>query len=166
MDKEVRARLRSGDLDRFDAHNNMVQMYQGLAQECTEQYRDFVSTVLQTQGQPVLWHCTAGKDRAGFAAAILLRLLGVPQETVVEDYMLSADYADRRQFAMFLLQLFRGRKGASVIQPLLTVQREWIEASFEAIDDRWGSFDQYSAQALALSPGDIVQLRRLLLDTA
>jgi protein-tyrosine phosphatase len=165
MAQEFRSRLISRDYRGFDPLESITRMYQSFATECSKQYQRFVHTVLEAQGQPVLWHCTAGKDRAGFAAAILLRLLDVPQETVIEDYMLSADYADRKELVIFLLKLARGQKGLSVIQPLLTVHRKWIEASFRAIDDRWGSFAEYTDQALALSLDDIAQLQRLLLDT-
>ena len=51
-----------------------------------------MDNLLEAKGQPLLFHCTAGKDRTGFAAAITLRLLGVPEETILEDYLLSNDY--------------------------------------------------------------------------
>ena len=166
MAREFRSRLVHRDYRGFDPFENITQMYQSFALECDRQYKRFIHAVLEARGRPLLWHCTAGKDRAGFAAAILLRVLGVPQETIVEDYMLSAGHADRKQVLMFLLKLARGENGVRVIQPLLTVHQKWIEASFRAIDDRWGSFAEYSAQALALSLNDMAQLQRLLLDTA
>jgi protein-tyrosine phosphatase len=71
-----------------------------LAEEAAADYRTMVNDgiglvleVLRTVGddkcQPVLFHCTAGKDRTGIAAALLLRVLGVPDETVIYDYLLS-----------------------------------------------------------------------------
>jgi protein-tyrosine phosphatase len=163
MAQEFRSRLVSRDFRDFDPSETITGMYRGLAIDCTDLLRSFVHTVLQAEGKPLLWHCTAGKDRAGLASAILLRLLGVPQETVIEDYMLSAEHADRKRVLMFLLRLVRGREGRDIIQPLLTVHREWIEAAFRSIDDRWGSFEEYSVKGLDLSPVDIAQLGRLYL---
>ncbi|MDE2716446.1 MAG: tyrosine-protein phosphatase [Chloroflexota bacterium] len=50
-------------------------------------------------GLPVLVHCNAGKDRAGIAAAFVLDICGVPRETIIEDYGLTARYLVRRYYA-------------------------------------------------------------------
>ena len=44
---------------------------------------------METDKTPLMFHCTAGKDRAGFAAALFLAALGVERETIIEDYMLT-----------------------------------------------------------------------------
>jgi len=105
-----------------------------------------------------------GKDRAGLAAAILLRLLGVQHDAMVKDYLLSAKYADQRRSLIMLLRLTRGKEVAENVQTFMRVQKEWIEAAFRTIDLHWGSFETYSHDALKLSGEQINQLRDNLLD--
>jgi len=162
--KELRAAIQTNKLQYFDPLEKMGEWYQVLAVENVDQYKCFIHAVLKAQGAPVLWHCTAGKDRAGLAAAILLRLLGVYQDVVVKDYLLSAKYADQRKSLILLLRLTRGKEVAENVQMFMRVQKEWIEAAFRAIDLHWGSFETYSHDALELSGEQINQLRHNLLE--
>lgn len=162
--KELRAAIQTNKFQYFDPFEKMGEWYQVLAVENVDQYKCFIHAVLKAQGAPVLWHCTAGKDRAGLAAAILLRLLGVHQDAVVKDYLLSAKYADQRRSLIMLLRLTRGKEVAENVQIFMRVQKEWIEAAFRAIDLHWGSFETYSHEALDVSGEQINQLRHNLLD--
>jgi len=139
-------------------------MYQLLATEHTSQYRQFVQAVLAAEGKPVLWHCTAGKDRTGVGAAIILRLLGVADEIIINDYLLSRKYVDQLRRLKLFLRITRGKKAVEIVNTLLLVDRSWIQAAFETIDKQWGSFDQYVSEVLDLTAGDIAQLRGTLLD--
>ena len=138
--------------------------YQELAVGHVIPYRQFIQGVLNAQGAPVLWHCTAGKDRTGFAAAILLRILGVSQDIVEDDYLLSAKYADQRKVLIWMLRLSRGKEAAETIQTFFQVQKEWIRAAFQAINAHWGDFESYSYEALGLTASQVSQLRDQLLE--
>ena len=143
----------------------MLAANRQFADEFTPQFAQFMRTVLEAQGRPVLWHCTAGKDRAGYAAAILLRVLGVPEQVVLDDYALSKQYTlDARSRDLMLLRLFKGQAVADKVAILLGVERPWLQAAFDEIDRRWGSFDQYIAAGLQLSPEEVSTLRRQLLE--
>jgi protein-tyrosine phosphatase len=161
---ELRTAIQNREYQDFDPSEKMREWYQELAVGHVGQYRQFIHGVLNAQGAPVLWHCTAGKDRTGFAAAILLRILGVKQEIVEEDYMLSAKYADQRKALIWMLRLSRGKEAAKIIQTLFQVQKQWIEAAFQAIDVQWGDFKTYSHEALGLSTSQVDQLRDSLLE--
>ena len=52
-----------------------------------QEYKSFFEMLMETDRTPLMFHCTAGKDRAGFAAALFLAALGVERETIIEDYM-------------------------------------------------------------------------------
>ena len=143
----------------------MEQANRQFANEFTPQFRQFIHEVLDANGAPVLWHCTAGKDRTGFAAAILLRILGVPQDIVMQDYMASKALAlESRKNQIRMLRLFKGDETADKIAVLLGVEQSWLEAAFAQIDATWGSFDNYVAQGLQLSPADIGRLKENLLE--
>lgn len=162
---EISERIETDNFDGFDPGRVMIQANRQFADEFTPQFRQFVHTVLDAQGAPVLWHCTAGKDRTGFAAAILLRILGVPQDTVMTDYMASRQPAlEARNKELMMLRLFKGEDVAGKIAVLLGVEQDWLEAGFEEIDATWGSFDKYVSNGLQLSAADIQQLRDNLLE--
>lgn len=163
MNKEIRSRIYARKYDELDSAALMRNAYSQFAVEFLEEFRQVVQTILAAEGKPVLWHCSAGKDRTGFAAAILLRLLGVSEEIVMEDYLLSNKYVDLRRGQMILLRLLRGQGAVDLVRPLLTVRADWLEASFQAVLDTWGTFEQYAAEGLNLSSGDINQLKSYLL---
>jgi protein-tyrosine phosphatase len=161
---DVMARIESGDFDGFDPEAAMMEANRQFANVFTPQISQFVRTVLDADGAPVLWHCSAGKDRTGFAAAVLLRILGVPQETVMQDYMASLEPAlASRRNQLLLLGLFKGQDAADTLQVMMGVQEAWLEAAFTEIDATWGSFDNYVHDGLGLSDTDIERLKSSLL---
>ena len=162
---EVMERIETGNFEGFDANQSMLQANRQFADEFTPQFRTFIHTVLDADGAPVVWHCSAGKDRTGFAAAILLRILGVPQETVIQDYMASNEPAlEARSNQLRMLKLFKGEETAEKIAVLMGVEEAWLAAGFEEIDATWGNFDKYVANGLQLSAADIQRLRDNLLE--
>lgn len=164
MVAEIMQRIESGDFGDMDPGGMMLDANRQFAREFTPQYREFARTVQAANGEPVLWHCTAGKDRAGFAAAILLRILGVPEDIVMQDYMASEDHAlEARKFQMLLLRLFKGQVAADKMAIFMGVEEAWLRAAFDEIDASWGGFDNYVRDGLGLSDADLEQLRNRLL---
>ena len=163
---EIMARIESGNFDGFDPNALMLEGNRQFASTFTPQFTQFLQTVLAANGAPVLWHCSAGKDRTGFAAAILLRILGVPQDVVMQDYMASKQHAlAARKSQLMLLRLFKGEEAADKLTVLLGVDESWLNAAFERIDASWGSFDNYVHAGLGLTEADVAQLRATLLTT-
>jgi protein-tyrosine phosphatase len=163
MVQEVSRRLKTGRFAGFDADAEMAEAYRQFATTFVEQYRQFMRALLDANGAPVLWHCTAGKDRAGFAAALTLRLLGVSYPVVMHDYLLSGNYLRPSRTLLFLIRLTRGNRAWRSIRALMEVREHWMRGAFQAIDEQWGSFESYVEQGLALSRANIAQLRQALL---
>lgn len=162
---DISKRIEEDALGDFDPGHTMEQANRQFAGEFTPQFRQFIHAVLDANGAPVLWHCTAGKDRTGFAAAILLRILGVPQDVVMQDYMASKELAlDARRNQIRMLRLFKGDETADKIAVLLGVEESWLEAAFAQIDTTWGSFDNYVTDGLQLTAADVQRLRENLLE--
>ena len=111
---------------------------------------------------PALFHCTAGKDRTGLIAALVLGGLDVPQDTIVDDYMLSA---------LYLEELFDElREQARLIgydgdwyNRLLLCQPATMRHTLQYLDQRYGSVSQYLLQS-GLSQLELDQLRRALVE--
>jgi protein-tyrosine phosphatase len=161
---EIMERIETGDFQGFDPNELMLEGNRQFASTFTPQYRQFMRAVLQANGRPIVWHCSAGKDRTGFAAAVLLRILGVPQDVVMQDYLASKENAlEARSSQLMLLRLFKGDEAADKLSIMMGVEEEWLEAAFEQIDTTWGSFDNYVHEGLQLTDADIEQLKATLL---
>lgn len=162
---EIMRRIEEGDFDDFDPDSFMLQANRSFADAFTPQFASFLQTVINASGEPVAWHCSAGKDRTGYAAAILLRILGVPQNVILDDYALSKEYSlAARQKELMLLRLFKGEEAATKLAVIMGVEKPWLEAGFAQIDEIYGSFDTYVTEGLGLSQSDIQQLRQTLLE--
>ena len=164
MVEEITGRIETGDFEGFDPNTLMLDANRQFASTFTPQFRQFIQAILKDNGAPVVWHCSAGKDRTGFASAILLRILGVPQDVVMQDYMASKENAlEARRSQLMLLRLFKGDEAADKLSVMLGVEEDWLAAAFVQIDATWGSFDNYVYQGLQLSDADIAQLKAALL---
>ena len=121
---------------------------------------------LAENDQPKLFHCTAGKDRAGFAAALILLTLGVPKETVLEDYMktnaANAEYVNSYLGKVKAMSLFQA--DVEKLRPVMGVQERYILKAFETIEKNYGSVEVYLTEGLNISSDTIEKLKELYLD--
>ncbi|MEU0226254.1 tyrosine-protein phosphatase [Streptomyces sp. NPDC006284] len=108
----------------------------------------------------VLYHCTAGKDRTGWASAALLTALGVPRETVMKDYLASNEYrAEANAAALAAMPAAQ----AAVYKPMLDVRAEYLNSGFAEVEDAYGSFARYEKKALGLDAREVRRLKADLL---
>jgi protein-tyrosine phosphatase len=110
-------------------------------------YRRFFETVAQDAHRPVLFHCTTGRDRTGWAAASTLLFLGVSKEDVLHDYLLTdRDLPPALQPAY---ERFRAAGGdRHLLDPVLGVERACLEAALDEMHARFGSCKGYIADGL------------------
>lgn len=124
-------------------------------------FRQIIDVILANTG-PVLYHCTAGKDRTGVFSAILLSLLDVPRETIYQDYLLSNEFVPSpRAIAAFTAS---GKTSLAAAHALLSVERSYLDRAFAAIDKEYGSFEGYRRTALKLTDDDVARLKKRLLN--
>ena len=150
-DKEVKSFL-------IDANKEFVSDYTGV-------YEEFLRNLIDDEG-PALFHCTAGKDRAGFAAAITLIALGVSKEDVIQDYMKTNQFTQERIEEIIgqieLMTLYQ--TDAEILRPLLGVEREYIETAFQTAEKKYGSLEGFIRDGLNISDEDIQKLRNKFLE--
>lgn len=135
----------------------MCQTYRGFVHEAAPVYARFFRHLLE-QPTPLVFHCTAGKDRTGFAAALLLGALGVSRDDIVQDYLLTNHLYVRSP-------LVHARGPAHVMDVLWSVQPAFLDAAFNAIEQDFGSLPRYLEGPMGLGPGKLAQLRASLLET-
>ena len=134
----------------------MCQTYRAFVPEAAPTYARFFRHLLE-QPTPVVFHCTAGKDRTGFAAALLLGALGVPGEAVMADYLLTNQLYRRSS-------LVESHGPAHVMDVLWQVQPAFLQAAFEAIDADVGGLPNYLEGPMGLGPHELDRLRERLLE--
>lgn len=123
-------------------------------------YRTVFGGIQDDRSRAVVFHCTAGKDRTGWANAALLTALGVPRATVMADYLASNDYrAEANAAALASMPPAQ----AAVYKPLLDVRPSYLNSGFDEIGAEFGSFSSYEKRALGLDAKDIRGLKRDLL---
>ena len=139
----------------------MIESAAGLVRERREPYGVFLRALAEPSGLPGLFHCSAGKDRAGWAGSVVLLTLGVPEDQVIEQYLLSNRSAEQ----IVESQKSHGREiWGEVLRPLLEVRIEYIEASFTAVREEWGDFEGYLEKGLSISEAQRDAIRKNLLD--
>lgn len=132
------------------------------------QYAKFVQLLLPQRDKAILWHCTAGKDRAGVASVIIEEILGVPREQIFEDYLSTNVYleADLQNLTMLLTKQM-GEKAALAkesLEYLLLAKEEYLQIFYEAAAERFGDFKAYLRTGLCLSAEDMRRMRENYLE--
>jgi protein-tyrosine phosphatase len=135
---------------------HMQETYRGFVRHNTHRFAEFFGHLLESS-EPTVFHCTAGKDRTGFAAALLLHALGASREDVMRDYLLTND-------RLRMPELARNRLPAEAASVLWRVQPEFLDAAFEAIDRDYGGLEPYFKEGLGLGKPERQTLRALYLD--
>ncbi len=110
---------------------------------------------------PLLFHCAVGKDRTGFAAALVLAALDVPREAIFEDYLLTNQLLRRDSISPRSELL---KRSPELFHVLLSAREDYLQASFDAIDELFGGVEGYLAEGLGLDAADVSRLRSNLLE--
>lgn len=142
----LRAIAGTRPLTETDAIDVMRESYRGYLQDNTQRYRTLFAHLLEDRA-PLVIHCTAGKDRTGFACALILHALGVPGHVIADDYLLTNQFYKRDPAATSELP-------GHVREVLGTVRAAFLESAFEAIDADYGSLDGYFRDGLGLGAAE------------
>lgn len=121
------------------------------ARQC---YRHFVELLAAPREKALLWHCTAGKDRAGFAAAIVLSILGADRETILADYMkTNAGLAREIQWIYPMIGKQAGgmtKVMRASLDYMFLAHEEYLQEAFLTAEEMYGSMDGYLEQELGV----------------
>jgi len=134
---------------------HMQDTYRGFVRQNTHRFAEFFGHLLESD-EPTVFHCTAGKDRTGFAAALILHALDVPGEAVMRDYMLTNERLKPLSLTGWTLP-------GHVAEVLYRVQPEFMQAAYEAIEADFGGLEGYFREGLALGDAERARLRELYL---
>lgn len=152
-----------GILSAAEARDAMMRLYQGIAfrPNLVPMLRAYFDVLEKADG-PSLVHCVAGKDRTGFAVAMAQHALGVPRDTIIEDYLLTQSAGNiEARIAAGGIQI-RERHGNiddQTIRTLMGVEADYLNAALASVETQYGDIDAYLAAALGLSSARRTALR-------
>ena len=143
------------------ADNYMVEMYKRvlLNDESKETLKGILKILLEADG--VLWHCNGGKDRAGLTAMLIEGLLGVPDETIIQDYVVSHKYQRKKLFwsNLGLSIAFLGTEFRKIILNMLSAKPQYIIKTLEFINGTYGGIIPYAKTELNVTDEYVEKLR-------
>ena len=155
---EAWAAVNRGELLGDGVRSYMREHYRALATVHAEFYARMFRAMLESDALPFLVHCASGKDRTGFAAAIILLSLGVPRDAVMADYVIS----DRNRRTLW--HLFHQDVDPGAYEAVGAAAPEYLAAALDAVDSGWGGEDAYLREALGVSDADRARLVTLLVE--
>lgn len=139
----------------------MTMAYRKMPKEQVPAYRELFASLVAGQG-PVVVNCTAGKDRTGIAAALVLTALGVPYETVKQDFLLSNGAPGMNTLSASISPML-ARLPADVTAPLIGVDGAYLDAAFDQLRKDYGSIEGFLDRELQVGPEQIGRLRARML---
>jgi protein-tyrosine phosphatase len=132
--------------------------------------RESLKTILtiaqeNTEGKSLIWHCSGGKDRTGYISAVFLSLLGVDNETIIQEYLLTN--IDRKEFdekerEYMDTEYFHGDK--TMMEGFLAVQearREYVDIFLSGIQNLYGTVENYVVTECGLSQEDLNTIKSI-----
>lgn len=156
--------MREADITPKSAHAFMLEEYQRLPFDPAHiQLFSAAFQALAETGGPILIHCAAGKDRTGLLVALIHRALGVSDDDLMADYMLTnaarstIDWVGR--FSDLLEREYGRRPPREAVQAFLHVHPDWLRSAFASIDDQAGGVEAYLERALGV---DATLTRRIV----
>jgi protein-tyrosine phosphatase len=140
---EALVRLKEGDSS-WLTPDFMVNGYINNIDNFPHIWGSVINDIAVSDGNPVVFHCTGGKDRTGTCAALILLALGVSREDIIEDHQLSNVYIADLLPNIFKMIASYG-VDPDIVFPYLTAPRNCIEAMLDHIDTTYGSALGYLA---------------------
>ncbi len=143
--------------------SDVADSYMEMLTDAGNQFASFLNLAADYEYWPLLFHCTAGKDRTGLAAALILELCGVERTQVLDDYELTNRLRSEKRIRELTPSLRAAGADIEAIRPALSAPRAAMQQTLEYIDDTFGGTENFVINSLGLDPETLYQLRLNLL---
>ncbi len=143
-----------------DIESFLVSGYRTMVEK-NEAFKIFFANIKQEERLPLVFHCTAGKDRTGVAGALLLLALGVSEQKVVEDYTLSNVYrkeSNELQFAK-IRSFIKDENVLEAIKWMFEVKEDYIMVTLNEIKKKYSSYEEYIINELGVTRNELNKLK-------
>lgn len=155
-------RILAGEMTRFDSHD-MTALYVDMLARFATDFGRVVTMASESVAEPLLFHCTAGKDRTGVTAALILEVLGVDRDTVLADYEISTTYRGEQRLDALRAQLDEAGVDIDAVRAMFGAPIEAMAATLRFVDGRHGGAEAFLTNVAGVSPKTIGELRSTLL---
>lgn len=163
--KEIVKQKENGSL--VSRYEIIMEQYKNfvLKKESLEAFKQMIEVMGDIKTPPVLLHCRGGKDRTGFGALLILGILGVPKETIVYDYMLTQENRIERNKTKMnnYLKYTNDKDVLNYLSSLIETRPEFIEASIDLIEGRFGDIENFVHKQLGVSKNIINNIKKIYL---
>ena len=168
----VQSAIKSAEFDKIPPELN-PEFHRLLLEEGKDQYAALLRAAADPANRPLVFHCSHGVHRTGTATAILLSALGVPWETVREDYLLTNEYrreeieatlAKIRQMAAQKMGVPPEEVDMSNVEAFYILQGFYIDGSLDQAVESYGSMEAYIRDGLGLTDEEVERLKNELLE--
>lgn len=168
------AGMSNEDLETYlqNAEKFMNSMYKDMLSESKE-YSSFIHSILNQETPAFLFHCTAGKDRTGVGAVILMHILEFETETIMEEYLkidpdlidfLSIKFMPDPSIISANVSNIELSELKNKMFGFITVKKEYLLSFYKGVEERYGDMDRYIKDFLKISSDEILELRRRYLE--
>lgn len=143
---DIRGQILEGTFGREDADNLLVEVNRLLGSSEAFRFKPFIDLIRDEARVPVVYHCTSGKDRTGFATFLILHTLGVDSALVFDDYLMSNHYRferNRRNLRKVNLAQYVKPVDPEVLKPLMLVDPRYLQAAVDEIEAAYGTVDSF-----------------------
>lgn len=158
------------DRSAHGVRQGMLRNYRNMPRAFGAVLPSLFERLLDREHLPAVIHCHAGKDRTGFLCAMILLALGVPRETVYEDYLRTAEFTDITRLARKTSRMFtmitRMWLSSDAVLPIVVVDAAYLDAALDQVDAEYGGVDAYLETAAGLDTARRQHLRDILLSDA
>ncbi|WP_376740216.1 tyrosine-protein phosphatase [Listeria booriae] len=131
-------------------------------------FREIFNDIIEKEEVPFLFHCTAGKDRTGVLGALLLKLLDIPENTILADYELTNQYADNILGEMQgLVNAFSNSEKKIDLEnfrPMAEARPAYLEIAFDEMQKEYGSVDAYLEKGIGITPTEKAKFQTMMLE--
>ena len=156
--------LISGKARKIDFEKVLIDIYQEFVTDFTDEFSSILKLISDSNNLPILIHCKGGKDRTGFACALIQLILDVPMELVEQDYLLTndcfEDTIDELMNRFKYLSIFGVTK--EKLLPFFEARKEYLESALDQIKKDFGTVGNYVESGLSFSAEDKFMLKKLL----
>lgn len=150
-----------------DKSESIIEQYEGFVNndKAKKAFSKLIKIAAVEGSAPILHHCRGGKDRTGFGALLLLGILGVDDETIVYDYMLTRENRkERNEIKMNKYRKYTDDKAIlSQLLSLIDTEERFIKSALNIINEKYGNIEAYAKIELDISDAEIKSLRKMYL---
>jgi len=153
MLSKMRKKVIRGEISEEQSLQLMFELYQGTVSDNIPLLRNLIHQILDSD-KPVLYHCSAGKDRTGIITALILSIFNVDKETIMKEYLMSNYYRKAKIEKMIgiakIVKVIKPHIRLKVIENFMDVDARYLNAAFDKVDSNYGGIEQFIKKELGI----------------